>query len=176
MDISATPHFRQYVENKYVESYKAALGYSEQRARDTFKDKFYDDFITLAWILQSLFSNTKREGDNYLFITEPMIHVILSNDGGKTDYHGVKINKNNLEVGKMTFWLEGLTEMITFENKAFVHGHVGEGPQIGCFGGYSRFFKELTKTGFSGALMQMYNFCRVSHYNTKMNGVYSDKW
>jgi hypothetical protein len=171
-------HFKSFVESKYVEAFAIKMGWEANRAKDHFKDSFYDDYTMLTWILDNTFPHTYRDGNNYKFVTNPISHSILL-ERGDADHSGVKPSKGEIEIGKLTFWLDGLREMFAFENKDFRHGHVGggdDGGSITCYGGYNDFATAICKTGFSGALMSAYNFATVSRYGSTLKGELSDKW
>jgi len=160
--IIRSKHFKKYIEDMYVGCMAQTKGIEESVARVKFQDTFMDDFNILNWILPSTYPNTIRDGDSYSFITDNMIH---------TD-----INKAHLsiDVGRMTFKInKDYTENISFENKEFMHGQVYEHDgHIRCYGGFGTgFAQKLCDIGLSGALMEVYNFARVSDHNTKVKGV-----
>lgn len=168
------PHFKEYIEKIYIKAHAQAKGMSEQAARDKFKDSILDDYNMLSWILDSVFVNTKREGDMYKFITEPMTHNYISEAGNGKDYNGQKIINGEFPVGRMIFWVDdALKEHFAFPDEPrFHHGHIypSDG-RISCYGGYNNFEYEVTSAGISGALMSMYNFGRVSRHSTKFDGM-----
>ena len=156
-----------WVENKYIECYAIGGGLSEQQARDKFKDTFYEDYNLLSWIITSLFPNTKAVGDDYHFITDDFIHKILV-DKSNHDHHGAKRPINEINVGRMTCKLNNCLANITFDMKGFRHGHCSSdfSGVITCYGSYKPFHENVCSIGFSSALMDVYNFAKVSKYYT----------
>lgn len=148
-----TPHFRAYCEKIYIWAGKTTHAMSEAQARDKFNEALYDDFNTLTHIVDSLFPNSRRDGEDYLFITGDIEHTHI----------GSKITEN---VGRCTLKIDERAQPhFTFENEKFIHGHL-YGTQPSCWGGYVPFSENVCKIGFSGALMDMYNFACYSAYST----------
>lgn len=155
-------HFRKYIEEMYVTSMARTKGVEESVARASFNDTFYEDFNMLSWILPSTFPHTIREEDGYAFITDEMVH------------QDINVPDRNINVGRMTLRIrKDGRESIEFENKEFQHGQVRkEDGTVTCYGGFhSGFGDKLCDIGLSGALMEMYNFARVSDHNTSVGGV-----
>ena len=159
MDLIRNRHFKEYVESIVSYCYQTERGLTDAQARAIFKDTFYDDFNMLSFILQSVYPNTRREGDKYLFITEAMIHTDIA----------AKIKG---DVGRMTLEIKGNKGNITYENKEFKSGHIDNGTGIvTCYGDYRHFSSNVTEIGFAGAIMDCYNFARVSKYHTCWGGI-----
>lgn len=157
MDLIRDKRFKEYVMSVVSYCYQTQKGLSDVQARLIFKDTFFDDYNMLDWILDGTYPNTRREGDKYLFITDPMIHEDIN--GGRDKLMG--------NVGRMTLEIIKSEGNITFENKSFKAGPIDQkSGRITCYGEYRRFADNVCQIGFSGALMDLYNFARVSHHNT----------
>lgn len=152
--IVRSQHFRDYCQKIFVKAAQTSHAMSEQQAKDKFNENLYDDFNTLCWIMDSVFPHSRRVGEDYEFITEDIEHTHI----------GSKITEN---VGRCTIKIDDRVRIImTFSNPKFQHGHLGPDGSTGCWGGYVPFETNICKIGFSGALMDMYNFSRNSAYST----------
>lgn len=160
--IIRTPHFRQYCESVYVAAGSMQRAWGEQEAKDKFAESLHDDFSTLAWIIDSIYPGTKRVGNDYLFVSGPISHTHV-------------IRNVTEEVGAFSLRIaEHCEPTFEFENQAFHHGNVYYKPgashhgRVSCWGSYRHFAHSITTIGFSGALMDMYNFAQHSSHYTVM--------
>ena len=159
MDLLRTKPFRKYVEDVVSYCYVTEKGISDAQARAEFRDNFYDDFNLLAFILPSTFPQTRREKDKYLFITDEMVHEMINGNNKKGN------------VGRCTLEINGREANITYENNSFKAGPIAKDGRITCYGAYRAFAPNVVKVGFAGALMDLYNFARVSDHNTEWGNI-----
>ncbi len=158
MDLIRNKHFIEYVKTVVSTCYQTQKGLSDAQARAIFQDTFYDDFNMLAFILENTYPHTHRDGESYKFITDIMEH------------HDIANNVKGL-VGRMILTIKGDKSYITYENPEFKSGHIDRKGNVTCYNTYRPFAENVTKIGFSGALMDSYNFARVSRYGTVWGGV-----
>ncbi len=158
MNIIRMPHFKEFVRDTIAYCYQTEGGLTKAQALEVFKDTFYDDFNMLSFIMDTIYPNTFREGDKYFFVTGPMEHTCIDS--------GVKG-----PVGKMTLEIKKNAGLITYEDKNFKSGHITEDGVVTCYNSYLPFGSNVVKIGFSGALMDSYNFARVSRYGTTWGSI-----
>ena len=155
MDIVRSKHFQAYVQDLFVGCAARTKAMAKEKALALFKDSYYEDANMLSYIINSIFPQTKPVDDIYHFITKDdfthtdIVSYLTWNPGAMI----LKIDKN-------------YEPNFTFDNKYFKHGHVDH-PQgkVNCYGGYKHFGDSLCTIGLSGALMDMYNFGRVSKHD-----------
>lgn len=154
MKLIRNQHFREYVEGLYIKSHAICGGLGSIAAKDKFNETMYDDFNLLAWILDGTFPFTHREEDHYVFETDNMQHVLLD-------------KKQSVDVGHCHIRIINGKASLKFDLKNFVHGHArNEDGTINCYGNYLPFANNVVKIGIASALMDAYNFARVSKYET----------
>lgn len=149
--IVRSKHFIDYVENIFVRASQRATACTEQKARDNFKETFYDDFNMLSWIIDNIFPSTRRVGNTYEFITGELTHKELKGREGK--------------IGQAIITVDDAVERIKFSS-TFKHGHIRDDGSINCYGSYRPFYENVSRIGFSGALMELYNFSVVSGHDS----------
>lgn len=149
MKFLRTPHFKEYVENLFVWSGKTSQAWDAQKARDMFKETYYEDFNSLFWVMENVFPNSRRNGDDYEFITGDITHTNIKGDG------------RSAVIGKFILTFNKQGPILKFENPNFRHKHVTAGV-INCWGGYLPSSAAIVKNGFASALMDLHNFATVS--------------
>lgn len=157
MELVRNKHFRAYIERITVECLGRHHGMDIAKATAKFNDEYDDDANMLVYVLNGTYPNTKRVGDGYHFVTrEDIVHTDIAKGTG------------TYLPGRMTLVVDPISyeAKMTFDNKNFSHGHINEEGNIICYGGYNRFSHSIAKIGLSGALMDMYNFARVSSHDT----------
>jgi hypothetical protein len=115
-----------------------------------------EDANLLTYILNSTYSNTKCVDDEYWFIT-------------KDDFFHTDIEtKEVYQCGAMTLkFNKDFSVHVSFDNKNFKHGQISnENGTIKCYGGFKQFPQSMLEIGFTGMLMDIYNFARVSNHDT----------
>jgi hypothetical protein len=159
MEIHRTKHFQQWIEKMYVECSCRYSAISPEEALAKWKDEYYNDANMLSFIINSTFPNTKRVEDEYHFITnDNQIHTDI-------------VSKETFNSGITTLRIDPkkFSALLFFSNPYFHHGHVEkETGKTLCYGGYNEFGSSLCKIGLSGALMDWYNFSRVSSHDTRL--------
>ena len=155
MDLVRNKHFQAYIESLYIKCSARYKAIPENEARAKFKDEFYEDVNMLNIIINSTFPQTKRVGDEYHFIT-------------RDDFVHTEIElKETYYPGAMTLRINANCEPeVQFENKRFKHGQITAEHKVKCWGGFHQFGQSFCDIGLSGALMDMYNFARVSNHDT----------
>lgn len=156
MELARNKHFKAWIEKIYVGCHAMHKGMPEPEARAKFENEYLDDANMLVFILNSTFPNTKRVDDEYHFITkDDFVHKDIAT--GQT-----------YNPGAMTLKISPNYEaLLSFENRTFRHGHADpvSGAVI-CYGWYAHFSQSLCDIGLSGALMDFYNFGRVSKHDS----------
>lgn len=172
MHLIRSPHFKSFVEGVTIKAYQKRQGLTEEQGRSKFNETFYDDFNLLHWIVESIYPHTFREGDKYFFVTDEIEHEVLPTHGVDKDYYKRQITQFKGNAGRMSVDVQDEYERVYFSNKGFTHGHVDKRTgKIGCYNNYNHFGYNITTIGFASALMEVYNFSRVSRYGT----VFSEK-
>ena len=152
--IVRSKQFRDYCQKVFVWAAKTTHAMSEQQAMNKFNETLYDDFNTLTWIMDTIFPHSRWNGNVFEFITDDIDHTHI----------GSKITEN---IGRCVMTIDERAQMkFVFENPKLEHGHLLKNGYPECWGGYVRFDQNVCKIGFSGALMDMYNFTRHSAYYT----------
>lgn len=157
MELVRQKHFQAYLERVYIGMMARHKSLSEHEAKAKFNDEFNDDVNLISFVINSTFPNTVRVGDDYHFKT-----------GDGFIHKDIKTGKE-YQPGAMTLYIdENFSENVSFENKKFHHGQVNAEGKVTCWGGFKHhgFGSMFCGIGLSGALLDMYNFARVSDHNT----------
>lgn len=157
MDLLRSSHFKKYIEDKTTLCWKTVGGVSDAVARTKFQDSFYEDFNTMKYVLDTVFPNTKFNGEDYEFITN------------KVNIKDIQYDKF-YEVGRMYVTIPDTKARIIYKDTKFRHGSIYDHGTIHCYGNYKPFDQNVIKIGFSGALLDTYSFGCVTKEN-KFDGV-----
>ncbi len=166
MELIRNRHFKAFIERTYIQMMAKYKSVDESAAKALFEDEYMEDINMLSFVLNSTYSNTKRVDDDYHFVTkDDFVHTIIKAENHKT-----------YSPGAMTLKIVDCQANISFDNPNFHHGQIRTGDDgytkgaVKCWGGFNPggFGSMFLKTGLSGALMDMYNFARVSDHDTYM--------
>lgn len=161
MEITRNKHFKAWLEKVYIGCATRHKGIDESAARTQFNDEYMEDVNMISFIMTSIFPNTFLADDgSYHFVTkDDFVHKDI--ESGE-EYHP----------GRMTLWIDNrFNPKISFDDKRFQHGQVADDGHIICWGGMTPFPNAFCEIGLSGALMEMYNFARVSNHDTRMKEI-----
>lgn len=157
-------HFKEYIKNIYIELAARHKGMGREAAANKFEDQLMDDFNVFSWMLESVFPNTKFNGEHYEFITNDNESHVHRTDSTK-----------EINVGRITFVFnpKSCSFNVFFENKDFRHGQIDLRGVIGCTGGFNgEPSSKIVDIGISGVLMEYYAFAKISDHNTTLKGIF----
>lgn len=157
MELVRNKHFQAYIEKIYIGCMQRHKGIEASRAKIMFQDEFLNDANMMVYVLNSTFPNTKRVNEEYHFITkDSFVHTDIESHTTWTP-------------GAMTLRIdENWMPRMSFDNPNFHHGQIRTDGHIKCWGNFIPFQQAFPDIGLSGALMDMYNFSRVSNHDTRM--------